>query len=284
MIQQKEALWRVIPLSRYTIHEFHSLEETLYERVRSGESPPTVVFAQIDPSAVSISEHQNLQKDVNTDLCQRIGVHVARRTGSGRSVYLDANYFVISMIGRPRDFNVKFGQYAETFAYFCRKVVRSLRDILGTYSVIERDNDLVIEGKKIGGVSQIHKKDVVVVNGFIRYEKSWELPLQLLKIDNVPLYPYINEVNGFTTAVTEVKKMSYGEFTDMLMERLLSGMQCKVDSMSAEEKKLRERIHRARLGTEWIQGTGHEQSRGNCDVIAGKRLKISALEGRVHFS
>ena len=277
--------WRVIPLKSYTIYEMHSLEDAIRENVRKGESPPTVMFAYIDPPAVSISRKQDLHKDVDVELCERIGVHIARRDRSGRTVNFDRNYLIVSLIGKVSDLALRLGNVRDMFAYFCNLVNYSLQEIIGLPILVRLGNDLMVNDKKIGGVA-VHQADkIAVLHGFLRYEKRWELPLQYLKIDGINLSPYLDRINDITTAIKEYKDIGYQYFYENFMRNFLVGVKYKFGDLSDEERKLMNMYMNKHQSKEWIYDNGKEDlvSRGHCDIIEGTRLKIKELEGRVKF-
>ena len=275
--------WRVIPLKSYSIYEMHSLEDAIRKSVKRGNSPPTVMFAYIDPPAVSISRRQNLYKDVDVELCERTGIHIARRDRSGRSVYFDRNYLIVSVIGKNSDLALRTSNVRDMFAFFTKMVTYSLHEILGKVVLANRGNDLIVNDKKIGGVAAHQTDGVTVVHGFFRYEKSWELPLQLLKIDNYPLSPYISRVNEITTSVREFRDVGYFDFYEQFMRHFLMGIKYRMDDASEEEIRLARNYVSEHTNKKWIRGSGKEDSRGHCDIIEGTKLKIPELEGLVNF-
>lgn len=277
--------YRVIPLRNYTIHELHSKEDAVREAVKNGSSPTTIIFACIDPPAVSISRKQDLKKDVDIELCERIGVHIARRDRSGRTVNLDRNYLIVSLIGRVSDLALRPGKVRDMFAYFGNIFTYSLQEILGVTLSRNLDNDVMIDGKKIGGLSADQREGVTVVHGFLRYDKRWELPLQYLRIDGVPLFPYLDRVNEITTAVREFSDIEYHDFYERFMKYFLVGVRYRSGDFTDEETRLAKMYMNRHQNKEWIYGNGRKDlvSRGHCDIIAGKKLKIEELEGLVKF-
>lgn len=270
--------WRVIPLKHYDIYEMHSLEDAIKECVRKGESPPTILFSYIDPPAVSISRRQNLHKDVDVELCKRLGIDIARRDKSGRSVYFDNNYLIISVIGKVSDMAVRLGRVRDVFAYFTRMVTYSLHEILGIPIITESGNDIMVNDKKIGGVATEQRDGITVVHGFLRYDKSWELPLQFLKIDGRHLYPYIDRVKEITTSIRELKGINYQDFYENFSRHLLNGISYFIGDINSNERKLADKYTESYKDKKWIRGTGKEDSRGHCDLFIGNKLKIPELK------
>ena len=284
---RKRAEWRVLPLRDYDIYTMHSLEDAICDLVSTGKSPPTIIFSTIDPPAVSVSRAQDLHADVNVELCNHVGVNIARRKTGGRSVYLDRNYFIVSMIGKPADMQAYMRDVAQAYRYFCNRVKGTLRRVLDADVSIENMNDIMVNSVKIGGAAQRQHGtghgDAVIVHGYLRYEKSWELPLQYLKIDGHSLAPYLAHMNLFTTSVKEHSAVGYHEFYDAFKEMLLRGFHHRVGELTNEERALAIGYRNTGMDISWITGEGEKcMSRGNCDfeTVRLKGIKIPQVDNR----
>lgn len=275
---QKRATWRVLPLRDYDIYTMHSLEDALYELVGSGQAPPTVVFSTVDPPAVSISKTQNLYVDVDVALCRSAGVHLARRKTGGRSVYLDRNYMIVSMIGKPGDFQAYMQDVAQVYRYFCNRLKGTLRRLFNAEVTVEHVNDIMVDNAKIGGSAQRHDNRAVIAHGYIRYEKSWELPLQYLKIGGRSLAPYLGHMNLFTTSVKEHRSLGYHEFYELFRDILLKSFHHNFGELTDAELALVETYRKRHTDNSWIHKyRPNYTSRGNSDfeTIRLKGIKIS---------
>lgn len=272
---QKRVAWRVLSLQDHDVYTMHSLEDALCELVGSGKSPPTIIFSTVDPPAVSVSKAQDLYADVNVELCNSAGVDIARRKTGGRSVYLDRNYLVVSMIGRPADFQAYMRDVAQVYRYFCNRLKGTLSRVLGAEVTVENVNDIMVNNVKIGGAAQRNNNKAVIAHGYIRYEKSWELPLHYLQIDGHSLAPYLAHMNLFTTSVKEHRPMGHLEFYEQFRDALLKSFHHVPGELTSEEGRLVEHYKREHSDASWIhQRHQHHTSRGNSDfaTVASKQV------------
>ena len=90
--------WRVVDLE-CDVYTLHAAEDYFLERVGQGDNP-TILFSRLIRPAISIGKGQNLRKDVDLEEATRLGVDVTRRETGGRSVYLDQNHYIVSVIDR----------------------------------------------------------------------------------------------------------------------------------------------------------------------------------------
>ena len=180
---------------------------------------------------------------------------------------------------------IKTGDVRKAFSYFNQAVNYSLQEIFGMPIIVQRGNDLMINGKKIGGVATMQHDKATIVHGFLRYDKSWAFPLQFLKIDNYPLSPYVNRIDDMTTSVKEFRSdLSYEDFYNNFVNHLSKVINYKEGELTKKEIKSTEIYRVNHVDKKWIYGRGDEVSRGHCDIIEGTKLKIPELEGLVNFS
>lgn len=273
--------WRVLGLEQ-DVCELHATED-YFLNVASLECP-VLIFSKITRPGVSVSVRQDVVKDVDVERCRREGVVMTRRTSGGRSVLLDENYIVVSVVARPED--VAARNYVEAYRFFCDRVASSLSSCLGGASfVVDEKNDvLLFDGRKIGGVAQRRHGGRVLLHGYVRYAKRWEYWLRFLKIDDHPLSPFVEDFNGFTTSVSEIGKVSRDAVVESLLEGVVGGCEYLCDVLSPEEKwgiGAKVLLYTAHS---WVFRTGEGMfSRGNCDLIAGSELRIKSLEGKVRY-
>lgn len=267
---RKRVEWRVLPLRDYDIYTMHSLEDAICDLVSAGKSPPTIIFSTIDPPAISVSKAQDLHADVDVELCNHVGVDLARRKTGGRSVYLDRNYFIVSMIGKPADMQAYMRDVAQAYRYFCNRVKGTLRRVLDADVSIENMNDIMVNNVKIGGAAQRQHGTghggAVIVHGHVRYEKSWELPLQYLKIDGHSLAQYLAHMNLFTTSIKEHTNLGYLEFYDLFRDTLLKSFHHTLGELTPDEEQLTRDYKREHCDASWIHKRhSNHTSRGNSD-------------------
>ena len=83
--------WRVINLEVHDAYANMGIDESIMESVRDNVSAPTIRFYRWKPSAVSIGTFQSMEKEVNVQKCNELGVNYIRRITGGGAVYHDFN-------------------------------------------------------------------------------------------------------------------------------------------------------------------------------------------------
>jgi lipoate-protein ligase A len=278
-------VWRVVDLEA-DIYTMHAAEDYFLERVGKGYTP-TVILSRLIRPAVSIGKGQNLRKDVNLEEAARLRVDVARRETGGRSVYLDRNHYLVSIIDRHATGSRDPGK---TYADQCGQVLRVLSELTGVRFELRYVNDLVTSpGKKVGGAAQKNTASASLVHCYLRLATDFDTMLRLIKIDDVPLVEYQSEFEAFASSLEDETRMTIETFFPQFRAAFLSslGEVAPTSLTQSERRSIDEIVRRQYKSSEYILGTGKEPSRGNCDLIAGTGdsaiLKIPALVERVTF-
>lgn len=273
--------WRLLDL-KYDIYAHHATEEYFLQQEKSA---PVVIVSQIMHPGISVSDKQDIRKDVDIARCDERKVHYTRRKSGGRSVFLDGNSFLLSLVANAQNLGIGMKNVVEAYRVFCSLVSSSLASILEVPVLVDEKNDLLLsDRRKIGGVAQRNRGQRVLLHSYIRYVKNWEYALQFLRVDNHPLEGYAREFNEFTTSVREMKDLEYELFKEMMIRNFLSRRVYVREPLAVDEVQAIEKVKKQYRDSTWILGVGRETfSRGNCDLIAGSELKIKSLEGVVRF-
>jgi lipoate-protein ligase A len=278
---EKQIMWRVITETERDISELHALEEVLLEKVDRGESPPIVVLSTISPEAISLSYKQNYNKDLEVKRCLEEGIKVTRRQTGGRSMYFDKGYLIMSVVARVPP---NYRDVGRIYDLYCGKIIDALNHTLKKEFRIENVNDLCLsDGRKIGGAAQRVTKNAALIHCYVRYEGDVTRMCELTKIDNISLAPYAEELNKMTVSAKEVCSISRKTFSEGLLIQFFYGEKWDMSCLSAEEQQLINEKKQLYDDFLFVIGTGKEKSRGNCDLIAGDKLKIKDLESKVTF-
>tara|TARA_Y100000310_G_C20694263_1_gene824381 strand:+ start:206 stop:1042 length:837 start_codon:yes stop_codon:yes gene_type:complete len=275
--------WRVIDLGKTSIYRLHATEDYFLEKVNKGKQP-TILFSKIKKAAISIGSKQNLKKDLNTANAHDLGVDITRRKTGGRSIYLDENHYILSLINKkkPSDLDI-----TKKYESACSTIIETIRDITGIELYLKNNNDLMTaEDRKVGGAAQRGKTKSYLVHCYLRYQEDIDSMLELIMIDGKELKSYRPEFENFVSSIkTETKNNSidfYSAFQKNFLDKMV---QEDYKNRQLSENEMIEIICHAKnyKKESYILGTGEEPSRGNCDLIAGKTLRIKDLEGKVQY-
>lgn len=157
--------WRFIEMEACDAFTNMAIEETAWEGVRNGTSPPTIRFYSYKPHAVSIGCFQGIRDEVNLEVCRESGIDVVRRWTGGGAVYHDQEitYGVIAPLEMfPRNI-------IESYRLICGWLVRGLES-LGIEAEFRPINDILVGGRKISGSAQTRRGGVLLQHGTLLYD------------------------------------------------------------------------------------------------------------------
>ncbi len=81
--------WRLIKDSYHTGFMNMAIDEAIMIAHREGLVPPTIRFYQWSPPAVSLGYFQDLEKEIDVDVCQDMRIDIVRRPTGGKAVLHD---------------------------------------------------------------------------------------------------------------------------------------------------------------------------------------------------
>ena len=141
-------------------------DEAILNGVADGSSPDTIRFAQFDPPVVSLGYFQSVRDEIDLDACERLGIGVARRLIGGGAAYEDfrgeLTYGVCVKLPHPR----VPSDLLPSYEALSSGVIAGLGH-LGVNASFAGVNDVVVRGRKIGGVGQCRCKDALLQEGSI---------------------------------------------------------------------------------------------------------------------
>ncbi|MAE76976.1 MAG: ligase [Planctomycetes bacterium] len=151
----------------------HLRSQTLYHglaHARTDDSPNTVVLATPAEPYVCIGYHQDVEREVDVEFCQRQGLPILRRETGGGVVYLDDQQLFVQWIMAPLSLPPRVDQ---RFELFCRPLVDTYRDF-GIDATLRPINDVHAGGRKISGTgaAQIGNAEVLTGNFLFDFDTS----------------------------------------------------------------------------------------------------------------
>lgn len=273
-------VYQVLEFNNIRVSYLHALEETFLELVESKQSEPTIIFSRVKPG-ISISLNQSYNKDIDDQACKRDNIEVTRRKTGGRSMYLDEDHLILSIINRQDTQDIS-RNYKESIGL----ITSILNKITKKDFSLEYANDIIVDSKKIGGAAQVSKRSSNLVHCYIRIKNNTERMLKYLKLDGINLEPYTNELQPFLTSIDQLNNPS--NFYEKFKQEFLKENPYVLTTLSREQERLVDDKNKTYSNPIYIIGEPSYVSRGNCDVIAGSgktaELRIKSLEGKVKFS
>ena len=239
MVSEKNhSKWRVIRPMIGTAYFHQAVGQSLLKSIGKGISPPTIRLFQCKPATVSISLKQKIGDVVDVEACKRLGISITRRSSGGGAVFLNEGtcftFSVVaptSILGR----NIKTN-YLTVFD----RIIDGLEklDIKATF---KPPNDLIVDGKKIAGGTQILTKDAVMVAGTVLYNPDFSIMTKVLKLDGKKL-----------TSIKEYSDQNLDKVLDIMTEALTRRIEFEFGDLTAEEAKQINNFEQSYEKEEWI--------------------------------
>ena len=170
-----------------------AIDEAILTHHLRGEVPPTLRVFKWTQTAISLGRFQSVEREIELEACQRLGVALVRRPTGGRAVY-HKDEFTYSIVIGKRD-GVPSGVVA-AYAYLSQGLLASLR-LLGVQAEISDERvskhpsaacfasstqaDLTSGGFKLVGSAQVWKDDALLQQGSLPLEDRADEFFQLLR-------------------------------------------------------------------------------------------------------
>lgn len=259
-------MWRMLKLETYNASMNMAIDEAILNARIRNIVPNTLRLYRWKPSAVSIGRFQDAEKEVRLDNCRKLGVDVIRRITGGGTVYHDAeNEITYSVTVCKQDLHSQ--DILDVYARIYSGLRETLR-IIGIKADFNQGTgktcpNLTVNGKKISGSAQSHKKGIVLQHGTL-----------LLKIDFVRMFNLLRV--PWTKTCYEAADLARNKLTSIASElsecpsieqigvALARGFQNAFHSVLAEselsqyERDLTSRLYTEKYSTRDWNFNGHE--------------------------
>jgi lipoate-protein ligase A len=247
--------WRLLDFGRIDICTAMAMDEAILTGVADGSSPDTIRFAQFEPPTVSLGYFQSVREEIDVDACRRLRIDLARRLIGGGAAYEDSRgeltYGICVRLphsGIPSDLSASYEALSSGVA--------AGLGYLGVKATFAGLNDVVVGGRKIGGVGQCRSKDALLQEGSVLLDDMPAM-FKVLKISKKKMQqkgfsnPQDRMTNirrelGKRVDVEELKRLLIKGFEDRLPISITAG--ALNDKEMSQVGKLRKKYSRA----EWV--------------------------------
>jgi lipoate-protein ligase A len=201
-------------------------DEAILSARINDEVPDTVRLYRWNPSAVSIGKFQDVENEVQLDNCRKRGVNIVRRISGGGTVYHDTqNELTYSVIAGKE--GMRAGGITEIYAKIYAGLAEALK-ALGVTADFDEGNaktcpNLTVNGKKISGSAQCHKRGVVLQHGTLLVKVNLERMFELLRVPWAKTRVEVIEVarRRITSVTDELKSdISLNDIESVLIDGL----------------------------------------------------------------
>jgi len=241
-------MWRVINPRANSAFMNQAIVEALLESIGARRSPDTIRIYEWSPSSIAIGFNEKVEEVVNLAECLRRGVDIVRRPSGGGSVYLDEKgCFTYGVISSNLPKNT-----SESYSIVCKRIIEGLRN-LGIEAVFRKPNDIIVNGRKISGNTQIFGKNVVMVSGTILYDLDVEKMFRVLKVDMEKMKKKgYNNPKESVTCIKDHANVKKNKVYSTLTKFLLDGEEFSFGNLTKEEKERSKFLEDTKYSTkEW---------------------------------
>jgi lipoate-protein ligase A len=214
--------WRLLKLETHNAYMNMAIDEAILTAKMRNLAPNTIRFYRWNPSAVSIGKFQDIENEVYLDNCRKCGVDVVRRLTGGGTVYHDAeDEITYSVVAKKQDLGAK--DITAVYAKIYAGLAEALK-ILGINADFTEGNaktcpNLTVDGKKISGSAQSHKRGAFLQHGTILLDVDLEKMFTFLR---VPWAKTCMEIIGVARRkITSIKKEIGKDVSTMEANRVL---------------------------------------------------------------
>lgn len=185
--------YRLIDTGAHNAADNMAIDEAILIAHQSGQVPPTLRFYRWRPPAVSIGRHQELDKEVDTEACRRLGIGLVRRPTGGRAVLHDREVtyaFVIAQSQLPGSVVETYKKISDGLALGLRRLGfdaqlfsprgRQSLGLAGACFDTPSWHELTVSGKKVVGSAQVRMGGVILQHGSVLLEFDARKLLQVL--------------------------------------------------------------------------------------------------------
>ncbi|MDH5793769.1 MAG: lipoate--protein ligase family protein [Candidatus Bathyarchaeota archaeon] len=244
--------WRLLKLETHDAYTNMAIDEAILTARTRNLAPNTIRFYRWNPSAVSIGKFQNIKNEVQLDKCKKYGVDVVRRITGGGAVYHDTEgEITYSVVANKKD--LKAENINAVYAKFYGGIAEALK-ILGINADFNEGNaktcpNLTVNGKKISGSAQSHKKGVVLQHGTLLVDVDLEEMFTFLRVPWAKTC--IEIINVAKNKITSIKKEVGKDVSIKKVEQaLIQGFQKALNiklvngELTLYERELAERLYK----------------------------------------
>jgi len=177
--------WRLVRDGEAAAALNMGVDEAILDAVSVKSSRPTLRLYSWNPSAVSLGRFQAIDDSVDLGACRREGVDVVRRISGGGSVFHGRKGEVTYSVAL-REEHLPARDVVSSFEYLLGGVAGAIR-ATGLQAEVSPINDVVVNGRKIGGSAQVRRNGGVLQHGTVLLDLDKALAFRVLKVPSLKM-------------------------------------------------------------------------------------------------
>jgi len=252
--------WRLIDLGRAEPLAAQTFYEAVALAISRGLSPNTLLLCQPTSPYVCLGFHQELEREIDVEYCQRTGLPIIRRSQGGGATYLNGDQIFYQVVASKKSVVIP-ARVEDLFEKLLRAPVQVYRR-LGLPAEFKPVNDVVVGGRKISGNGAGLIDSTVVLVGNIILDLDYDSMSRVLKVPNEKfrdkmaksMSEWVTSLKreiGHIPEVDEIKRLLTEAFKDVLKIELRRA------EPSEEERRIwEEEVKPKHRSAEWLQMKG----------------------------
>ncbi|MFW6048306.1 MAG: lipoate--protein ligase family protein [Candidatus Natronoplasma sp.] len=223
--------WRLAPLEEMDPYRSIALEEVLLKNTNE-TGKPILRFWKWNSKAVTIGRFQNVNNEVDIELCRDKKIKIIRRPSGGGTMFHSAgDEIVYSVIAKKELFP---NDIIKRYEKVCGHITTALQN-MGVDAKFEKPNSVSASGLKISGSAQKVTRKSVLLHGTILYTPNKEEMFSVLNTSDPCDDRYIKSNITPVAGVKEIIDISFQKFYDKIKEEFLKDKQYFTKYVTEEE-------------------------------------------------
>jgi lipoate-protein ligase A len=237
-------IWRLLKTETHDAFTNMAIDESILKNKIENLVPNTLRLYCWKPSAVSIGRFQDAKNEVQIENCKKHGVDIVRRITGGGAVYHDSkDELTYSLIARRIDMGTD--DVGRVYA----KIYSGLAEALKTLGIEADFNpgdantcpNLTVNGRKISGSAQAHRKSVVLQHGTLLSRVDLAKMFTFLRVPWAKTCMQVAKIaeNKITSIDVETgRNVARSEILDALVEGFEEKFKISLEESSLTTKEL----------------------------------------------
>jgi len=157
-----------------------AIDEAIFLAMTKKMAPATIRFWR-NARAVVVGYSQNVEVEVNLELCEKENIQVVRRFSGGGTVYHDLGNMNYTVVVDADHRLIKGLDIAESYKVLCSGMIEALTEI-GITATFRPLSDIFVGERKISGSAQSRKRGVVLHHGTLLVDSDLDALMRVLDL------------------------------------------------------------------------------------------------------
>jgi len=249
--------WRIVH-GEYAPAMHMALDAAITGRVASDDARPTLRIWEWEQPAVVIGRFQSVRDEVFMDMAEQQDIQVVRRSTGGGAMFTEPERVITYSLSLPAD-QVQSSDIVASYRELEQWSLAALND-LGLPAEHRPVNDIVNNGKKVGGSAQARRDGTVLHHTMLAYDLDIETMLQVLRIGDEKISDKaIQSAEKRVSPIRDVVDIPRDEVIDAMIAAFAAGRSIDEDRVHPGEEQAARELVEEKYGTDdWLYAVDRE--------------------------